>query len=762
MKYIIIDQTASDIIASSRYTQTAEFSQGSALAQFINDETQDYDFDNRLKCQKNKDGVAIIGRGTTLRNYIVIDNENCKLFNKFSPNEVLRIFQKILRFGLKKWNKISFGSHERYINDSRVALFPFPISQMTHFRIIIDLEPDSKRATKRPGEHLFVTHCGKQDDLGQKVDAPITNFRKAIGYADSIQAAESVNPRRSPQEDLDSFKHTSIGYQGSHLSPYQGYESWLIALTETQKKFVLSKMKSPHRLEGPAGTGKTLCLILKCIHELVTAHKLGNEHHSVIIAHSESTKKNIEEILTANIIQLPFISLKREHSIQSVHITTLQGLCGELLTMSITETEFLDNDAMTSKGIQSLYIRESLDSVIDKELNSYKHFLSNEFYQYIITEDRDIISDLLQHEISILIKGRAEEDKSKYTALERFEYGLPVKTDPDRSFVFLVYLEYQRQLQLASQFDTDDIILSASAQLNTPLWRRRRLQEGYDSIFIDETHLFNMNELSMFHYLSKSQKEYPIAFTIDKSQAIGDHGWHDNFFVTALTSNNVVDATKTSITSIFRCSSEIVELAFAVMSSGASLFTNFDNPLEISSSTFTAQEEKLCADPLYYETDTDEELVQKSFELAAKISKDLDVTKSEVLIVAFDDSLFNQIEKYATKHNKPLFLLKNRGDIELKERASKSGAHLLSKPDYVGGLEFAAVILVGVDKGRVPPTKDQHTIESRAFLKYAYHNRLYVAVTRAKYRVAILGTKDRGPSELLNTAVEKGILKVVA
>jgi superfamily I DNA/RNA helicase len=91
--------------------------------------------------------------------------------------------------------------------------------------------------------------------------------------------------------------------------------------------------------------------------------------------------------------------------------------------------------------------------------------------------------------------------------------------------------------------------------------------------------------------------------------------------------------------------------------------------------------------------------------------------------------------------------------VEVIRRAEKSGRFVLSTPEYVGGLEFDAVILVGVDKGRVPPVRDVENLDSANFLTYAAHNRLYVAISRAKYRVFILGLSERGLSTLLQNAV---------
>jgi superfamily I DNA and/or RNA helicase len=45
-------------------------------------------------------------------------------------------------------------------------------------------------------------------------------------------------------------------------------------------------------------------------------------------------------------------------------------------------------------------------------------------------------------------------------------------------------------------------------------------------------------------------------------------------------------------------------------------------------------------------------------------------------------------------------------------------------------------------------------------MNYASHNRLYVAITRAKYALHLLGEKSRGVSDLLEEAIKKDLIDV--
>jgi superfamily I DNA/RNA helicase len=222
------------------------------------------------------------------------------------------------------------------------------------------------------------------------------------------------------------------------------------------------------------------------------------------------------------------------------------------------------------------------------------------------------------------------------------------------------------------------------------------------------------------------------------------------------------ETARTSFTSIFRCSPEIVNLAFSVTSSGATLFTNFDDPLAAAASMFTEADEKKCASPTYELLPNDEEMIRQSFQVADQFVTEMQSTRGDVAIVCFGNEVFADTERFARNANKPIEIVQHRGDFDVVRRARNSGRFVLSTPDYIGGLEFDGVILVGVDKGRVPPKPTRDSFDSANFVSYATHQRLYVAITRARYRITILGVKARGISDLLANAVSNQLIVVPA
>lgn len=155
--------------------------------------------------------------------------------------------------------------------------------------------------------------------------------------------------------------------------------------------------------------------------------------------------------------------------------------------------------------------------------------------------------------------------------------------------------------------------------------------------------------------------------------------------------------------------------------------------------------------PVYKFYATDEEMINDAFKQVDSISKGLGIQKDKILLVSVNQEIHQHIIKYATEKNKPIEVLKRRGDITTIKCAEKNMRYVLGFIDYIGGLEFDAVVIVGVDKGRVPNNDGK---EGTIYQSYEWHNRMYVAITRAKYTVAILGNKSYTESPLLRKAID--------
>lgn len=763
MRFAFFDKAAVDEVINGRLYQSVEFEQAKTFVAFLRGSVSNFRVTPNCVAFRQNDGAFIICPATNSQDYLVFDlDETAGLFS-LDDGKFLLAIQKTLRFCKKLWGGLAPSKHERILSNGKAVVFPYPIGMQTSLRVVIDRNPDEKRRSRREAGQAYLVYKFSENEGGGPAESPtLTNFRRAaesrtLAYPAAKQLLlADTNGAAAPAGALDV---TSLSNERRPHMHETGLENWRKWLTTSQLRFIDTPLAVPHRIEGPAGTGKTLCLVLKAVRQLEINRIEQLAHRSLFVTHSDATKRTIENLFATNGGEA-FLANEIEllTARQSVEVTTLHELCAKLLHREISTLELVDRDAYESKLTQKLYASVAVERALGSELGSHQPYLSESFLKYLQSTDHWAIAEMLQHEISVQIKGRAEQDLSKYKKLPALKFGFPVQSDGDRTFAFLMYEEYQRELEAAAQFDTDDVVLSAMSQLGTPIWRRRRLREGFDSIFIDETHLFNLNELSIFHKLTRNEAKHPIAYSVDRSQALGDRGWTTEAFEDAFDPEKTSPGTNaTDVKSVFRCSPDITDLAFSVTSSGATLFTNFHDPLRSAVSTFSAEEERKAKKPNYVSFAGDGDMMRGAFGCADEMANEMGCQKADVAIIAFGDDLFRDIQRLANDEHKPVEVIKSRGDFDAVSRARQGGRFVLSSPEFVGGLEFAGVVLVGVDGGRVPPNSSGAG-ESQAFLNYSAHQKLYVSITRAKYRVEILGTRARGLSPALSSAKSAELL----
>lgn len=760
IEYVLFDKKACEILVQDRFRQNLGFDSAKELVNFFRNPINNI---SDLKVIRNSKGVMVFSYESFEEDDSIIFDYNTLTLNKdCSDQELLQCIQKTLRFCIKYWDGLSLSSSERFLKGSNKCLV-FPLSYVANrmgYRITIEKDPIAKRLSKRTdSRYLLAYKSGTTEGDGASEVVSFTVFRKAYEeYVATVSKKDFKELSVTRTSNL-AMEVTRLEEASSKISTEQGYERWINLLTDSQKKFVLSDWRKPHRLEGPAGTGKTLSLVLKAVSVLKVAEESGSEHHSIFIAPSDEVVEIIKKKIISN-DGYGYLTEAEGEKKQSVEIITLQKLCAKLLNYDIEESEFLDRDSVESKNVQLLYLEAIIDSIKSNELFHVRKILSKELVDFLEKEDSWALAKMLMHEISVVIKGRANASLETYKLIPSLEYGLPLFGEKDKEFIFSKFLEYQGSLEKSNQYDIDDIVISAIGQLDTPIWRRRRKQIGYDSIFVDEVHLFNLNEISILHFLPKDISLIPISYSIDRTQAVGDIGWNDRQFYDALGAEENSPIEQQRVSAVFRSSPHIVDLAFSVTAAGASLFTNFENPLDKSSDTFTAEEERKSSVPAIKLYDGDELLPELIYKNVDELARNLGVSKERVLVVVFDDNLLKEIDYSWKKANKQYRLLNKRSDFTSIAEAAKSGAFIMSAPELVGGLEFDATLIIGCDKGRVPQNSVL-TDYSRAYLNYVAHNNLYVSITRAKFVVNFFINKNRGVSQILEMAIKRGSLVYV-
>ena len=156
----------------------------------------------------------------------------------------------------------------------------------------------------------------------------------------------------------------------------------------------------------------------------------------------------------------------------------------------------------------------------------------------------------------------------------------------------------------------------------------------------------------------------------------------------------------------------------------------------------------------------DEEMLKSLKQHINQIKKDIQCANKDIAIITFDDKYLwtENVEKIKTIIGRDILVLKDRYSYA-KTTGFPKDSIILSSTYNVNGLEFAGVILVGVDDGRVPKTNNVGDV-SENYIKYIAFNQLYLSASRAKYRLDILGNEMHGTSPCLKYSIENQCLKI--
>lgn len=767
--FLLFDIKAISTLVSTTFFQSIEYAQGGRLIQHICGELQSEILGN-IAIEYSDHGIIFSGKKTDIEHesgdsmncefkIFCVDLTHCNILSEQDrPSDLLTVMQKSFRTVLKVWNHQPFTFSER-VHGSKSIIFPFVMSD--HRRIVIERSNNIPRFSSRGIKQPLLAYKYNAEEPPQEEEAVDTHVLRVAGelYVSmyyQLQKNFEVIPQNNNETSCDvplrQITATTLVGRGGFI--YYDFNTQLSNLTESQK-FVVQypNVDSPLRVDGAAGTGKTVSLIMRA-YNLLTEYKRKDSAFSIIFfAHSASTNLRNKEIFERYPDSNLFLNGMTS---QTIRFTTLLDFSSEFA--GITTDSMVERDAGDAKTYQLMLI----ESVIEKAENSnrirtYKPLLSSALQDVFnpLSTPKHVLYSMLQHEFSIQIKGRTDCTIDTFYEIPSIKNGLPCQTKKDKEFIFSLFSAYQDELKSIGSFDVDDVIMETLARLNAPVWRRERISQGYDYIIVDEMHLFNVNEQSVFHFLTKnlSQKDIPICFALDYSQAIGDRGDVGTDYIATALGGKIE---KKKYRTVFRNSPQIANFCASIAASGALMFqSSFSNPYDLTQSNFTENEEEKSFAPILYMYKNDDDMLKSLNVHIGDTIKALQCKPSDIAVITFDSKLLTDegIKKISQITKKRFVLLNSNHASDIKD-------YILASPYDINGLEFQAVILLGVDEGRVPQTTGTSDI-SKHFIKYSAYNFLYLASSRAKYELKILGNKLNGVSSCLEHSLRSGQLKEI-
>ncbi|UXY12213.1 UvrD-helicase domain-containing protein [Kosakonia sp. ML.JS2a] len=520
------------------------------------------------------------------------------------------------------------------------------------------------------------------------------------------------------------------------------YDDWVAQdspLTEAQRKVLSSEAldRYPLRILGPGGSGKTLLMQLLALKKAESAHERNEECKIMYIVHSDAMKSKVLQ-------RFQLLAGEKSDLLSNIKISTLSEYCREKLQLSVDS--ILDRDADDAKLFQLQQIKEGLIQEKKNHLDKISHseLLKSVFEN---TDLGEIFAKLLLSEISISIKGHGlEQDKRRYVESERNLSRLHgVLSKEEREFIFTIFEWYHREVfENYGVLDPDDLALSLYGSIRTPVWRLRRKSEGFDYIFVDEAQLFNENERRLFSLLSNDSKAHvPIALALDEAQSF--YGQSN----AGLATLGIKDISSQNLDSIRRSTLEIAKLAFFIIQRSTNLFSS-DFPDFTSIESFNCPVKSMRFGKPSIEKESPE---SKNF--GRFILKRVRDFRSEnirqIAVICHTESFWSTIESELFQADLPFQVLRERGE-KIK---SEQPIVVLCRPAQVGGQEFDAVIVVGLEKG-VLSFKDNQAFESA--IEQQMIRETYLSITRARYKVIFAISKLSSENELIAEAVSAGLI----
>ena len=555
--------------------------------------------------------------------------------------------------------------------------------------------------------------------------------RQAVLQFDKINLPTEYHPRRGG----------TSAYETAHWS----YDKWIGsgALNDSQRRVLESDvlLRHPVRVIGPAGSGKTLLMQLLAMRHLRAAEGAGIAIKILYVVHNAPMAINVsdrfrvlggEEYLTS--------------SDRNLRITTLSDY-GRQVT-GLSEDMVIDKDAHETKLFQLRQIRQSLRDALAGNPDQVRKSVL--LLQVKENEDLFVVfSNLVMAEISNAIKGRGLfDDEKRYVnseaALSRLH---GVMSTVERSVVYDCFKRYHKAIfEEFEMLDSDDVAISLVGRLRTPLWELRRKRDGFDFIFVDEAQLFNENERRVFAYLSNGKTSHvPVALALDEAQDVFA------FSTAGLATLGITDVENENLPSNHRSTREIVDLAFHVIQQTTDLFSADFPDFEKIEQGMVPSDHPLALPPVITRCNDDQPSFGKF--VVKQVQKMRSGNVRQIAVVCHAETYWQELLESFTASQLPLHVIEQRGE----KIAPDQPLVVLSRPAFVGGQEFDAVLSIGLEQGIVPP-RIVDNVTLAAAVEQQVLREMYLVVTRARYRYAVMLNKTAVPNAIIEGASSKGLI----
>lgn len=599
-------------------------------------------------------------------------------------------------------------------------------------------------------------HAGNMlPDIVTRANVSISSTRKVspAGNAatQAVHAVFSIFTESSGEEKVYQNVQVEVGGElrstaEKHVAATLTYSQWLelgSPLSPAQRRILLSDaiLHHPLRIVGPAGSGKSLLMQLLVVRRIKDVVRSGIPVKLLYVAHNREMARSVRqrfEVLLADDV----MALSEDVTLD---VETLSDMSRDRLDVGTDHV--IDTDAEVAKNYQLEVVLKELDEALLKhsglvQKNPVLSSLQND------AALKRVFAKMVVSEISLAIKGQGlQKNRRRYVesekALSRLHGALSA---PAREFVFDIFEGYNREVfDKYGLLDSDDLAISLLGKLRTPIWELRRKSLGYDFLFVDETQLFNENERRIFPLLCKSLSYVPIVLALDEAQSI--FGQSSAGFA-ALGIENISNE---SLPSIHRSTKSIVDLAFFVVQHCGDLFgPDFPDFTDVADG-FAADDHPLATKPALERCPTEQASFGKF--VRKRVSELRKSNQRQIAVVIHGSRYWEGVRSELATGGIPFVEVLSRGE----SLAPGTPVVALTRPEFIGGQEFDAVIIVGLEQGVVPPALSSNEPFNIA-LEQQTLREIYLSITRARYRVVFAISTGATPTSIIADAIQQSLI----
>ena len=588
----------------------------------------------------------------------------------------------------------------------------------------------------------FLLERGGYTELGElQVDRVLhEDALNLVAKALSTEDIQETTATLTNSVTLDSELENKLK---GHLSTDDWYAS---RLTIAQRQFVDHPLTSSIRLVGPAGTGKTRALVIKCI----TEAKADRSKRFLFLTHAVSTANDVEDMIAS--MEPEIASALLSGTAPCITVTTLYGISDDVMQYGLAQLETLTIDGHEGKSFQADVLNEAIEEYKNGNWIVYKRKCSEPFQAYMSSDmqsgERQFFLWELMNEFACVLDAEGVRSsairKEQYLSEKRKNWMMELSGKEERNVVLDLYEIFRKKLREMKVIGSDQMITDFLNHLDTFKWEATRESYGFDAIFVDELHLFNRQERMVFRHLLKMADGIPsVMMAYDAKQSP-----RDTFLkLPSLESQNLdlwKDAKlgkveKIELVEVFRYTPEITRVLGHIDENYPGQNLDDDWPQYSGISQIESGPK-----PIACNLESTNAINSIVFRRAKDRQKLLGKTGKVAILCASNQKFLKYLKYSAFK--KDYIAITSRDDASAIPKSSKK--FIFSMPEYVAGLQFDTVYVIDANMNEVP----EGAYAAAAARKFI--SQLYLGASRAERVLEFYSCADDGGlSQMLSIAI---------